>query len=459
MKFINREHELGHLESEYKEGKPKFVVIYGRRRVGKTRLIQEFAEGKKVAYYTAAQESEKQQVAEFRAIIANVLGDKFLMEAKLDDWKQLFGYLPKTWPKKERIILAIDEVTFIIKSNRSFPSYLQKLWDSFLSKTNTFLILSGSLMGMMLHDVLEYPSPLYGRRTSQIFLKPLDFKNAAKFLEAFSFEDKIRYYSIIGGIPKYLELISPKENFEHFINEKFLDKEGFFYQEAMFLISQEFHEPSTYMGILKSISFGNTKLNEISAFTGMEAKIISRYLDILITMGLIKKETPVTEDAKKSRNSIYLLNDPFLIFWYRFVQPNISYIEIRQSDKVWAEIKGSINSLVGKAFEEVCKESLLSTAGPGIRIGRWWSRKGDEIDIVAINEKEGEITFAECKWQENVDATKILKELKEKSAYVNWRSERRKENYAIFAKSFSHGVKEPGLALYSLEDMEKAMLK
>lgn len=458
MKFIDRTHEINHLESEYENDNPKFVVIYGKRRVGKTRLIEEFIKGKDAVYYTAAQETDKQQIAEFQNIIASKFNDAFLSSTRIDEWKQMFAYLKKIWPKDKKIILAIDEVTYLIKSNPSFPSYLQKFWDEYLSKTKTFLILSGSLIGLMLKEVLSAPSPLYGRRTSQMLLSPLDFKNASKFLESFSFEERIRYYSVIGGIPKYLELVTPSNPVEEFIKEKFLNKDGFFYQEALFLISQEFQEPSTYIDLLKAISFGNTKLNEISNYTGMEAKIISRYLDILLTIGLIKKETPITEDEKKSRKSIYLLKDNFLIFWYRFIQPNMSYIEIRQPDKAWEQVKQGLNTFTGRAFEDVCREAMTLILGNSTRVGKWWSKKGDEIDIVAIDDKKMEITLAECKWQDKVDSHKILNELNEKASLVEWNKGQRKENYAIFAKSFQT-KKENGATLYDLHDIEQIFKK
>lgn len=455
MKFIDRTHEISHLESEYENNNPQFVVIYGKRRVGKTRIIEEFIKGKDAVYYTAAQETDKQQIAEFQNIIASKFNDAFLSSTRIDEWKQMFAYLKKIWPEDKKIILAIDEVTYLIKSNPSFPSYLQKFWDEYLSKTKTFLILSGSLIGLMLKEVLSAPSPLYGRRTSQMLLSPLDFKNASKFLESFSFEERIRYYSVIGGIPKYLELVTPSNPVEEFIKEKFLNKDGFFYQEALFLISQEFQEPSTYIALLKAISFGNTKLNEISNYTGMEAKIISRYLDILLTIGLIKKETPITEDEKKSRKSVYLLKDNFLTFWYRFIQPNMSYIEIRQPDKAWEQVKQSLNAFAGRAFEDVCREAMTLILGNSTRVGKWWSKKGDEIDIVAIDDKKMEITFAECKWQDKVDPHKILNELKEKASLVEWNKEKRIQKYAIFAKSFKNKIKEQNLLLYDLKDLEK----
>lgn len=290
MRFVNRKKELEHLEKEYSNNKANFIVIYGRRRIGKTRLIEEFIKNKKTIYYLASQEADFQQIQEFKNLIYDQLKDDFLKENRFESWPLLFSYLEKIWPKNEKIILAIDEITYIIKQNPSFTSYLQKFWDNFLSKTNTTLILSGSLVGLLIESILSHNSPLYGRRTSQIHLKEFTFKDSLEFMKNKDIEDQIKFYSVTGGVAKYLLLINQNENFKDFLQNKVLNKEGFFSKEGIFFLTQEFKEPSTYLNILKAISFGNSKLNEISNYTGLDGKKISSYLDILINLGIIKKE-------------------------------------------------------------------------------------------------------------------------------------------------------------------------
>jgi uncharacterized protein len=461
MVFVNRKRELNHLEKEYSTNNFSFIVIYGRRRIGKTRLIEEFIKNKKAIYYLASQESDLQQINEFKILIANELNDLFLKENIFKSWPLLFSYLEKTWPKKEKIILVLDEITYIIKQNPSFISYLQKFLDSFLSKTNTCLILSGSLVGLLIESVLSYNSPLYGRRTSQIHLEEFTFKDSLEFMKNKNIQEQIEFYSVTGGVAKYLLFIDKDENFKDFLLNKVLNKEGFFSKEGIFFLSQEFKEPATYLNILKAISFGNSKLNEISNYTGLEGKKISSYLDILINLGIIKKEIPITEYEFKFRGAIYKLKDNFLKFWHRFIYVNRSYIEIGKEKELYNKISKDINANLGFVFEDICKQ-FLKNDYLNYKLGTWWGsyrenniRKTVEIDIVAINNKE--ILFCECKYKDNVDAEKIYNELKEKSKHVKWNNENRIEHFAIFAKSFKNKIKKENLILYDLKDIEKSL--
>jgi len=466
MEFIGREYEISHLEKEYAAKGSRFVVIYGRRRVGKTTLIERFIEKKDSAYYLAAEEKDFQQIEEFKKLLSRSFNDEFLGSNTFADWKDLFSYLGKVWPKERRMVLAIDEVTFIIRSNPSFPSYLQKFWDETLSRSNTFLILSGSLVGIILGSVLSESSPLYGRRTSQMLLLPYNLRDAIKFMRGFGFEDKLRFYGAIGGVAKYLTLVKDSDSFAGFLEDKFFTKEGFFYPEGLFLISQEVKEVSTYVDIMKAISFGYTKLSEIASFCGHEPKKTSSYLDILVTLGLVKRMVPVTENEKKFRGGTYEINDPYLRFWHRFIYPNRSRIEMRQGKEAMKEAMPEIRAYMGRVFERICIEYAQSElSGSFQKFGKWWGDTYDkqekkslavEIDIVAINEVESTVLFGECKWQDDADAAGILTILREKASHVEWRKDIRKERYMIFAKSFKKKIEEKDVVLIDLKAMEKA---
>lgn len=272
--FINRESELNHLEEEYSKDASRFVVLYGRRRIGKTALIEEFGKNKKdFIYYLADQQTETQQIESFKQQIYEYAHDDFLLKTRFDNWDQFFSYLTKILPVDKRLVIGIDEITYIIKSTPAFLSILQKYWDTFFSKTKIFFIVSGSHVGMMLREVLS-------RRTSQIHLKAFDFKHASMFLKTFGIEERVMLYSITGGVAKYLLLIEERKLSE-FVKKKIIEKEGFFYQESIFLLSQEFKNPNVYLSILKAVALGHTKLNEISNFVGIEGKKVTRYLDVL----------------------------------------------------------------------------------------------------------------------------------------------------------------------------------
>lgn len=450
--FIDRERELGHLNAEYKKPGAKFVVIYGRRRVGKTTLIEEFLRSKKdVVYYTADQQLEHQQIEDFKRQVAPYARDEFLEKTRFENWDQFFSYLfSKVVPTGGRLVLAIDEVTYIIKNNPAFPSILQKYWDKYLSKTEVFLLISGSLVGLMLKDVLSYGSPLYGRRTSQMQIEPFDLKTSSEFLKGHSIEDKISIYSLVGGVAKYLVLASEEKSVNALVKNKFLEKEGFFYQEGLFLMAQEFKNPTVYMSVLKAISMGNSKLNEIANFVGADGKKISMYLDVLQTLGLVSKLVPVTEDEDRFRGAVYRINDKFLRFWFRFIFPNRSQIELHDTAGLQEQILSSMNdSHIPFVFEDVSRELLAGRRSllpfEFSKIGNWWGayrdkgtneRKTAEIDVVALNEESGEVLFCECKWRDLklADARKILSELKEKAKSVQWRNEGRKEYFGVMAK-------------------------
>lgn len=472
MVFIDRERELGHLNAEYGKNGAKFIVIYGRRRVGKTTLIEEFLRSKKdIIYYTADQQLEQQQIEDFKRQVAPYARDEFLEKTRFENWDQFFSYLSsKVVPKDKRLVLAIDEVTYIIKNNPAFPSILQKYWDKCLSKTNVFLLISGSLVGLMLKDVLSYGSPLYGRRTSQMQIEPFDLKTSSEFLKGRIIEDKIAIYSLVGGVAKYLVLASEEKSVNALVKNKFLEKEGFFYQEGLFLMAQEFKNPTVYMSVLKAISMGNSRLNEIANFVGVDGKKISMYLDILQTLGLVSKIVPVTEDEDRFRGAVYRITDNFLRFWFRFVFPNRSQIELHDTAGLQEQIRSSMKSShIPFVFEDVSRELLAGRQSllpfEFSKMGNWWGayrdkgtneRKTAEIDIVALNEKTGKILFAECKWRDLklADAVKILDELKKKSEFVSWKNDDREEYFGIIARKLDGKIelKKKGFLAIDLAD-------
>ncbi len=467
--FINREHELKHLEEECQQNRPSFVVIYGRRRIGKTTLIEEFKKDKHdFIYYLADQQTSTQQIDSFKQQIYEYTRDDFLIKTQFDNWDQFFSYLTKTLPQDKRLVLAIDEITYLIKSNPAFPSILQKYWDTFFSKTRICLIVCGSLVGMMLRDVLNYDSPLYGRRTSQIHLKPFDFKDASLFLKEFSIEDRVLLYSITGGVAKYLLLIE-EPNVREFIRKKIIAKEGFFYHESIFLLSQEFKNPNVYLSILKAVALDHTKLSEISNFVGIEGKKVTRYLDVLQKIGVVVRQVPPTEDPHRFRRGIYHIEDNFLNFWFRFVMPNRSRIEMRDTDNLLNSIIEAMPGLASRTFELISMEFLQEAAAdalPGaqfIHWGRWWNR-GDEIDVVALDKDTRDILFCECKWQNRKTGVDVIRHLLDKAPLVNWFNGARNEYYIViskagFTKKAEEFAKENGVLLFDLKDIERYVNK
>jgi AAA+ ATPase superfamily predicted ATPase len=337
----------------------------------------------------------------------------------------------------------------LIKHNESITSYLQRFWDEFLSKTKTKLILCGSIVSLMLKNVLEKGSPLYGRRTLDLFVEKFSIKEVKEFLNA-SEENAVKFYAVLDGIPKYLQLVEEKD-FEKFL-KNILDKRSFFYREGYYLMNEELKDISTFLNILRAIAEGNTKISEISNFTGIESKKIYPYLEILENLGFIKKQTPIFGE----RNSIYLIEDNFLDFWFRFIQKYRSYIEIDSTNKIIKNVFEEINSFIGKKFEKVCIDFVKKNFDFDV-VGKQWGRipkekEEYEIDIVALKKNEKKILLGECKWKEKVNAKELCKELEEKSNYIEWNKRERKEEFIIFAKSFKEKIKEfNGRKVYCFE--------
>lgn len=410
--------------------------------MGKSRLIVEFLKDKDHVYHLANQESANEQVNSFKESLSQVLDDEFLRDDYFGDWKQLFKYLIKNMPRDRKIALAIDEVTYIIKRNHSFPSYLQNFWDTFLKDTEVMLILCGSLIGLMKESILDYSSPLYGRRSGQIHLKPLKASELGVFIE--DKEKLVRLYSMMGGVPRYYELIDMEDDLTHIV-DKILSPESAFFEEGIFLMGQEFKELGNYNSILKSMSRGNTELSDIANDIGMESRKLSNYMDNLYAVGLIKKEKPVTNTQKRYRGYRYHIKDNFMDFWYKFVFPNRGQIEERTL--CYRDIKDELDHFTAKKFEDICKQEMAKEYE---KVGTWW-RDGEEIDLVGLDERGRTIGFAECKWTNKPVGKAVYVSLKKKSRSVRWHEDRT-ETFHIFSRSgFTNELKNiEDVVLYDL---------
>lgn len=449
-RLIDREEEIATLERDWDKNENAFIVIYGRRRIGKTRLLEEFCKNKQGVKYTAEDINKRIQIREFKDALAAYLKDDFLAKQEILEWTDLFSYLNKVLNKNKKMYIWIDEFFYIIKNDRSIISVLQKFIDSFLRNSKIFFVVSGSLFGLMSERILAHSSPLYGRRTRDILLKYIHFQYIREFLNM-DLEGVVKTFLAINGIPEYLLVASKYNKFESFVCEEFFKKDGYFYREPFFLLSQEFKEIKTYFSILNAIAYGNTKPSEIANFVGIKAREIYPYLELLISYGFIKRETSVLSDKKRG---VYYIKDSFFDFWFNFVHKSIEDIE-RNS---YTLDKKRLSDFLGKRFEMFIRENFRLFFN-NFEFGKWW-HKDREIDIVALNEKTKEILFAECKWQSKVNAEKIVKALSEKAKFVQWNSEKREESFAVFAKSFSKKIENyegKKVFCFDLKDIENIL--
>ncbi|MCD5413558.1 MAG: ATP-binding protein [Clostridiales bacterium] len=443
MKFVNRKNELRILNEEYIKEGSAFTVIYGRRRKGKTTLIKEFIKDKKAIYFFADTQNEKIQIARFQDQIANFYNDDFIRKIDINTWEALFEYIESKINAAQKTILVIDEFQYLVKRNKHFSSVFQRIFDTRFKDKNIMIILCGSLINMMYRETLAYNSPLYGRRTSQINLKQIPFKYYKEFFGAKTNIDFVKFYSITGGIPKYIEVLNKEENIFEIINNELLNKNKFLYVEPRFILQEEVNEVSTYFSILEAIAAGNRKLSTITKRLGMQSNRLTVYLKQLFELDIIEKIVPVTEtNPEKSKKGLYFIKDNYFKFWFKFIFPYQSYLEIENKEFVLEKIASEFDLYVSETFEDISKDLLFELELPFIvkKHGKWWDRNA-EIDVVAIGEDE--ILFGECKWSNKHIGLNILKKLKEKAKLVNWRKNTRKDFYILFSKSgFSEELTE-----------------
>ncbi len=448
--FIGREREISSLNKLYDSGKFEFVVLYGRRRVGKTALINHFIDGKPAIYFMGVESNAKQNLENFsKSIMEYASGIE--ADTSFASFQAALEAVFKL-SEKERLILAIDEYPYVARASKSFASTLQLLIDQYRDRSKLMLILCGSSMSYMEDHVLAYKAPLYGRRTAQIKLLPFDFEETCRYFEHFSAEEKAFAYGIVGGTPQYLLQMNDSLSIEDNIKNTFLDATSSLYEEPMNLLKQEVREPAIYTAIITAIAAGASRMSEISGKVGEDTNVCSTYLKNLITLDIVQKETPYGEKAAKK--AVYAIDDNMFRFWYRFVPENVSLIARGAADLVYRRIAPYLSDYMGKVFEEICKQYLwkllLSGKSPVefSSLGRWWGndpvRKCQaEIDIMGEQDKDTAL-FAECKWtNEKVDLN-VLETLAERGNIFSYK----KKHFFLFAKSgFTKGCTEKAKAM------------
>lgn len=406
MKFIGRKAELEKLNTQY-ERNGGFVVIYGRRRVGKTTLIKEFLKKKTAFYFLATEELESQSMKRLAGVVARTTKNSYLQNAAFTDWLDLFQVIAD-YKTEEKKVLVIDEFPYLVKTNPAFPSILQNAWDEILKDSNVMLILSGSLIGMMQKHTLSYDSPLYGRRTAQMRLAPLPFTDIYA-VHKMPFEQAVEQYAVTGGVPKYLEFFEDDRGLEEQLKDAVLSKSGFLYEEPNFLLKSEFLTAVNYFSIIKAIADGNHKLGKIAGVLGQETSALTPYLSTLSDLGFIEKKTPVTEkNPEKSRKGLYFILDNFIRFWFHYVYPYKGELELDNMQIVLDEIrKDFVEKFVAFAYEDICKNIFADLCKNGTisfvpsRIGSYWLNDFDgdtEIDVMAIDHQNKRIFAGECKY-------------------------------------------------------------
>lgn len=437
-KFINRTKELAYLNSEYGKKGASLVVLYGRRRMGKTTLITQFGSDKNMLYFFATEESESENRNAFKRIVADYIKSDLLKKAYVNDWELLFRELLSYNPHERRLIV-IDEFQYLGKANPAFPSIFQKIWDTQLKDANVMVILCGSLVSMMEEQTLAYSSPLYGRRTGQIKLGPIEFSHYHEFFEGKSRKELIEYYSVTGGVPKYIELFAGMEDVHTAIRERVISRQSFLYEEPAFLLQNEVSEVGSYFSMIRAIAAGNHKLGKIAAALEVKQTSLTKYLKTLIELDLLERQVPITEEQpEKSKRGLYFIKDHFIEFWFKFIYPYKSFIETGHADFVLEEIRRyGVDRHIAYVYETICRDEMWNLNMEHVwdfhfdKVGRWWDGQA-EIDIVAFDSRGQDIIFGECKYTDQPVGTEVFYQLADKAKRVRWK-DRRRESFILFS--------------------------
>ena len=472
MKFYNREDEMTLLKSYYslKNKKSVFIVIAGRRRIGKTRLVRESLKQQKYLDFFVSIKEKGLLLNEFSQEIKQKLG----YSPEFRSFEEFLSYIFNT---QDNLIISFDEFQNIDKIDRSFISSLQKYWDRFKDTKHFVIIVTGSYIGMIKKIFQNKKAPLYGRADCFLKLQPLSYKISLEIMDDLGIKDKrckIQLYGILGGIPRYYEFLEnipdlSKKNVLEIIHELFLNKNSMLPFEGKNMLVEEFGKRyRIYFSINESISRGKNTLTDIANAIYQKPTTIPKHLLALEDyFEIIKRTYPVTD--KISKKSRYMINDYFLLFWFYFIYKNIRYFEEDTREYVSREISEKMSVYFGPVFEQISKEFLINLNKHDEltfsfdKIDQWWGyyredniRMNLEIDLIALNENTKEIGFFECKWQDlNTErALKILEELKRKAGYVEWNNNKRKEYFGLIGRKIrdKSNLREKGFLVFDLDD-------
>lgn len=430
--MIGRIEEMNRLEQMYESTRFEFMIMYGRRRIGKTTILQEFSKTHKTIFFSAQEKNDTLNLQDFSRLVQEYFEGNFI--ANFENWEDALDYFGRK-AQDHRTVLIIDEFPFLAESNPSIKSILQHKIDHDWKERNLFLILCGSSVSFMLNDVMGYKSPLYGRSTGSMEVLPFDYLESVAFFPNYSEEEKLIAYGILGGVPRYLIAFDPKRSLKENLISEILKEGAFLNDEPQTLLHMELREPAVYNSILEAVANGCNRVVEIADRIHEEKSKCSKYMLTLQTLRLLEKHVPCGE-PDSSKKGIYGITDHFYGFWYRYVFSNKSYYSMLGIDKAADEIMGEINGYMGPVFEDICKQYLIRRAKAGTLpfipyvIGRWWGnnpiiKAQDDVDLLALDRKWEKGIFVECKFRNRpmameeyddlVTATEAFPDVREKT--------------------------------------------
>lgn len=468
--FIGRTRELNSLEELYHQQGFGMTVIYGRRRIGKSTLINEFIKGKKAVFYTATKVGKERNLELFSQQAAEIL-DPSLTGVHFSSLEVVFDFITNRLGQ-DKLILIIDELPCWAQDDRSLLSVLQKYIDTRWSDQNMMIILCGSVLSFMENEVLSEKSPLFGRRNSQIRLEAFDYLDAAKFVPDYSAEDKAIIYGITGGVAKYLALIDPKLSLDANIKKQFFRTDGYLYDEPRNLLTQEFTEVAMVNNVIEQIASGSNTVNEIAQKIHENASSVLYTLERLIQVGLAEKRKCITEEKNRKKTQ-YVLKDQMFRFWYAFIPRATSVIEMGQGELYYDKVvKPRLHHFMGSVFEDMCRyytlrQGIIGAFGTTLTdVGTWWGtetiqqesgrvQQSADIDVVGISDLDKTAVLGECKFKKEKTDKDVYDTLLRRSAVIGGKY--RIIMYLFFSlsgyTSWFDSVDDKGVRLLTLKDL------
>jgi len=469
MDFIDREIELNLLDDLYHRPGAQLLILYGRRRIGKTRLLTHWLSGleERHLYWVATQTSATNQLRAFSQTLFQFLSPGARIDPMFSyaSWEAAFDEVQRV-AARERLVLILDEFTYVMQADPEVPSIIQHVWDHQLKEGSAvFLILTGSLAGMIQRHVLDYQAPLYGRATGRIRLQALPFGALAELMPRYRPDQRVAVYAITGGVPGYVELFDDRLTITENLRQRIVTPANVMLGDAVFLLHEQLDEPRNYMAIIEAIAAGYHTLSDIATMAGIPRSNIVKYLGVLRELGYVERQVPATvRRPERSRKGRYVIVDPYLRFYFRFLSPNLSFIERGMVEQAISLMRDHLIDFIGThTFEELCRDWVAVQADLGAlpflpeRIGGFWSQQA-QVDVVAVNWRTKDILLGECKWGTDEVGRSVIRILVGKTDKVlpdeGW-----SVHYAFFARrGFTDAARAEAAALdatlVTLEQLE-----
>lgn len=462
--FLNRTRELGYLDERYAAGRAEIVVLYGRRRVGKSALLFEWSEGKPCIFFFARRADRSILLGEFsRAIHAFSANGLTPDDFTYPSWDAAFAALADLAVER-RLVVVLDEFPYLVEADPELPTLLQREWDLRLQHTQVFLVLSGSIQSVIQQQVLAPTAPLYRRHTWPFELKPLTLADLPAFFPRYTAEQLVETYAVLGGMPYYLVSVEPNLGLLANIKRHILSPQGSLFAEVRLQLHEELRgDIDASLAILRAISSGAHRRADIARLAGLPVRTTDHRLATLVELGILEYRRTVERIRNTDRWGVYHLRDPFFRFWHQWVLPSEDYLAIgRRQEEVADQIRQALPRIVAPIWEEIARHHVLVASADRVipfhfeEIGSWWS--GDaQIDIVGVNRSERRVLFGEAKWTREPTTESVLDKLIDRgnrwlAGDTGW-----DVHYALFAREFGQvrrsAAQEPGFYLFQPEDV------